>query len=108
MSSSLQEDLRTLWCATSLVLATSTLSIFFIETGPLLRTVFAASFPDSRDAVGCGARGRAAASVECVAITLEDYNLGNVSEKWASFADRDAAMLEYNGRVHVSQPRGQA
>ena len=94
MSSSLNEDMHTLWCAANLVFAKSTLANLFVETSPSLNVVYQASFQGSP--TSCGAITRV--GIQCHTYSLETYN----KVPWTSAAEREREMLAYNGSIRVS------
>lgn len=94
MSSSLEEDMRTLWCATTMIFAKSTLSTVFFDTSSTLREYHQASYFNS----GADCPAQKVDGMQCFTYLLDDtYS----KIPWTSPADREHGMLHYNGSIHV-------
>lgn len=80
MSSSIREDMRTLWCARSFLTATSTLSGMMIASGPFLKNVFTMG--------DCSAD--VAKRTRCRRFKVDGYSM----EKWENTPQKWAALTE--------------
>ena len=87
MSTSLREDLRTLWCARYFVAAYSTLSTMIIQTAPYLREYYTVEYCDSVDK-----------AAQCHRYKLLGYEFG-AAGNWSNSAEQRAQMIAYDGNL---------
>lgn len=91
MSSSLDEDMRTLWCARYFVASSSTLSNMILQTGPFLREVFAA---EKSLFVRCSNYERFSRhGIKCHQISLPGYNISSFI--WNNSKIQREEMISY-------------
>ena len=83
MSTTLHEDMRTLWCARYFVTAQSTLSSMIFETAPYLKEYWTLG--------GCGSLEK---SVRCHHLQVPGYAMGK-ERNWTNSAEQREEMLAY-------------